>query len=195
MTRLLLVRCLCSCSLHAPFPVDASVSGIDALLSGCSISIHPPFLVKCTFWPIPRICSLFSASSASMPLLLDRELAGHGRIVDADNETVRIDAAKVAMKNVDVASRRVRSEGLESGRSADHIFESLERWCELGLWREELQREGWRLGSRVGGAVERATVHLEEGDADCAEPSKDVVVSRRCCSERLRGCDRAGLSG
>lgn len=114
-------------SLHSPFP-NPSFSGIDALLTGRSISIHPPFLVKCTFCPIPPISSRLSPSSASVPLLFDRELAGHGRIVDADNETVRIDAAKVAMKNVDVASRRVRSEGLESGRSADHIVgRSLER--------------------------------------------------------------------
>ncbi len=46
-------------SLHSPFP-NPSFSGIDALLTGRSISIHPPFLVKCTFCPIPPISSRLS---------------------------------------------------------------------------------------------------------------------------------------
>lgn len=92
--------------------------------SGCSISIHPPFLVKTTFCPTAAApnFSLLSFSSCTLsdrvPLVLDLELAGHGKMVLALNETVRMDAAKVAMKKEDVARRFVRKDGFVR---RDHI--------------------------------------------------------------------------
>lgn len=82
----------------------------DYALTGCSTSIQPPFLVRTTFWPTAERGLSRSDSSAMVPLVGARD-AGHGRMVEAESETVRKAAAKVAMKNDEVASRRVRTDG------------------------------------------------------------------------------------
>lgn len=67
---------------------------------------------------------LSSSLSASVPLDLDLALAGHGSIVLAESETVRMAAAKVAAKAVDVASLFVRVDGFVMARrvALDHML-------------------------------------------------------------------------
>lgn len=61
--------------------------------------------------------------SASEPLVLEPELAGHGNIVLAEIDTVMMAAAKVAANAVEVASLFVRVEGFAIERSValDHM--------------------------------------------------------------------------
>ncbi|GAC94406.1 hypothetical protein PHSY_001977 [Pseudozyma hubeiensis SY62] len=72
------------------------------------------------------------SSSASVPLDRFPAAAGHGRIVDADNDTVTMLAAAVATKNAEVAVLRVRSDGLLSVRSSgdDHMVVRSVAWPE-----------------------------------------------------------------
>ena len=92
---------------------------VDDLRGFSSISIHPPCLVRRTFWPTPRagiefFSSLASGSRVDEPV---RELAGQGRMVDPERLTVMKDAANVATKKVVVAIRRVRMDVFASDPS------------------------------------------------------------------------------
>lgn len=84
--------------------------------------------------------SVFETSS-SASVARARLLAGHGRMVDALNETVRIEAANVVMKNVDVAARRVRTDGLSdvSARREDHILVECVRPSNVAKFNNPLQ--------------------------------------------------------
>ena len=119
---------------------------------GCSISIHPPLRVNCTFCPtakasLPSLSPEFDSlceESESVP----REIflfAGQGRIVEAERLTVRKEAAKVARKKVVVATLRVLIVGLVM---VDHI---LPRFPFNGCVRrgENGERGGYRVAKEV----------------------------------------------
>lgn len=96
-------------------------------------------------------------------------LAGHGSIVDADRLTVRIEAANVAMKKVEVASRRVRTEGLVREVSIERMV------CE----RPERQK-GWVAArNREAGGWLRCEDARREVRRRCDEVYGDANGNRR----------------